>query len=111
MQTNGEIVRRARQDARLTQAQLAKRLGISQGAVAQLERAGSNPTIATLERALRATNHRLELHAVPAEPAVDITLLREALRMSPAERIAAAVQLTRDAEKIASAAARARARR
>lgn len=106
--SGAEIIRRARHDAGLTQQQLAVRLGISQAAVAQLERASANPTIGTLERALRATDHRLELRAVRAEPTVDLSLLREALRMTPAERIAAAVRLTRAAEKLAGAAARAR---
>jgi len=51
MTTTADIIRRARQDAGLTQQQLAARLGISQAAVAQLEGATSNPTIATVERA------------------------------------------------------------
>ena len=106
MNPSAEIIRTARRDAGLTQQQLARRLGISQAAVAQLERASANPTIATVERALRAMNHRLELRAVPADHGVDITLLREALRLTPAERIAAAARLTRDAEKLAGAARR-----
>src|SRR4051812_37259815 len=95
------VIRRARRNAGLTQQQLAARLGVSQAAVAQLERASANPTIGTVERALRAMDHRLELRAVRAEPTIDVTLLREALRLRPAERIAAAARLTRDAEKLA----------
>ena len=106
MNPSAEIIRTARRDAGLTQQQLARRLGISQAAVAQLERATANPTLATVERALRATNHRLELRAVRSEPEVDVTLLRESLRLTPAERIAAAARLTRDAEKLAGAMAR-----
>jgi transcriptional regulator with XRE-family HTH domain len=102
------IIRQARRDAGLTQQQLARRLGISQAAVAQLERPAANPTIATVERALRATNHRLELRAVPGAHRVDVSLLHEALRLAPAERIAAAARLTRDAEKLAAAAERTR---
>jgi molecular chaperone GrpE len=52
--TAGQLVRQARRDAGLTQAQLAARLSISQAAVAQLESARANPTLATLERALGA---------------------------------------------------------
>jgi transcriptional regulator with XRE-family HTH domain len=102
----GEILRAARREAGLTQQQLALRLGVSQAAVAQLERAGANPTIATLERALRATDHCLELRIMRAEPAVDVSLLHEALRMTPAERIATAARLTRDAEQLAASAPR-----
>jgi predicted transcriptional regulator len=106
MNLSAEIIRTARRDAGLTQQQLAQRLGVSQAAVAQLERATANPKLATVERALRAMGQRLELRAVRAEPNVDITLLQEALRWTPAERIAAAARLTRDAEKLAGAVTR-----
>jgi hypothetical protein len=65
----------------------------------QIERDHANPTIATLERTLRATGHHLDVRAVPFAPAVDVTLLQEALKMTPAERIETSVRLTRDAEK------------
>jgi transcriptional regulator with XRE-family HTH domain len=55
----GGLLALARREAGLTQAQLARRLGISQAAVAQFERPSSNPRIATLERALRATGAEL----------------------------------------------------
>ena len=106
-----DLIREARLQAGLTQQQLAARLGVSQAAVAQLEGARANPTIATLERALRATDHRLELRLLAVEPSVDISLLREALRMTPAERIATSERLTRDAEQIRTGAARSRAKR
>lgn len=83
------LVREARRSAGLTQAQLATRLGTTQGAVAQLERPGSNPTVARLDEALRATGHRLELVSSPHTPRVDETLLARNLRLTPAERLAA----------------------
>jgi transcriptional regulator with XRE-family HTH domain len=61
----GLMIAQARRDAGLTQAQLAQRLGISQPAVAQLERFASNPRIATLERALRAAGAQLVIDARP----------------------------------------------
>ena len=108
--TSAELVRQARREAGLTQQQLARRLGVSQAAVAQLERRGSNPTLATLERALRATGHRLELRVRPTEASVDEGLLQEALRLTPAERLAAGERLLRDAEEIAASAARSRSK-
>ena len=105
------LLKEARLNAGLTQKQLATRLGISQAAVAQLEGSSANPTIATLERALRATNHELELRLRERKPSVDLTLLREALRMTPAERIATGDRLLRDAEHIAGAGARTRRKR
>ena len=80
------LLRSARRRANLTQAQLGERAGHSQAEVARLERAGSNPTAATLERLLRATGHRLELRRLDA---VDETQLRERLALTPAERLAA----------------------
>jgi transcriptional regulator with XRE-family HTH domain len=99
------LVRRARTDAGLTQEQLARRLGLTQAALARLERPGSNPTIATLERVLAAAGRRLDLRLGRLRPTVDATLLREALAMTPAMRIAAAERLLADAEAIAAAGA------
>jgi transcriptional regulator with XRE-family HTH domain len=63
------LIRAARAEAKLTQAQLARRLGTSQPAIVKLERPGANPTVRTLDRMLRATGHRLELGARPGHPA------------------------------------------
>jgi len=104
------LLRRARTEAGLTQQQLASRLGLTQAALARLERPGANPTVATLERVLRATGRRLDMRLGRVEPRVDATLLREALGMEPGERIAAAERLVADAEAIAGAGARSRAR-
>jgi transcriptional regulator with XRE-family HTH domain len=82
----GSLLRAARRDAGLTQAQLAERLGWTQPAVARLERPGANPTVATLDRALRATGRRLT--SEPARPDVDETQIIERLRLTPADRLA-----------------------
>jgi transcriptional regulator with XRE-family HTH domain len=47
---------------------LAKRLGITQQAVSQAERWGSNPTVDLMRGWLEACGHRLELHVKPLEP-------------------------------------------
>jgi len=54
-------LRWARQAAGLTQAQLAKRAGVFQQAIAKLEHPDSNPTLDTLERVARALGARLEV--------------------------------------------------
>jgi transcriptional regulator with XRE-family HTH domain len=84
-------------------------MGVTQAALARLERGGANPTVSTLERVLRAAGRRLELGLGRPEPAVDEGLLREALRLSPAARIAAGTRLLADAESLAAAGARSRA--
>src|SRR3954470_15303585 len=98
------LIRSARRDAGLTQLQLAGRLGVTQAALARLERVGANPTVATLERVLRAAGRTLELGLGRPEAAIDESLIREALRLSPAERIRSAERLTADAEALAGAA-------
>lgn len=60
-------LRWARQDAGLTQAELAKRAGLSQPAVARLESPDHNPTLDTLERVAQALGVRLRISLEPRE--------------------------------------------
>ena len=83
----GSIIRAAREAEGLTQAQLARRLGITQPSIARLEAAGDNVTIATLQRALNVMNRTLEIRSAMMPSSVDETQIREALRLSPGERI------------------------
>jgi transcriptional regulator with XRE-family HTH domain len=94
------LLRDARASSNLTQAGLAERLGKSQATIASLERPGANPTLATLDEALRATGHRLELRALPFEASVDETLIARNLRLSPAERLAAFETAHREVEEL-----------
>jgi transcriptional regulator with XRE-family HTH domain len=89
MSVAAALLRDARLRAGLTQADLAGRLGKAQATVARLERTGANPTVATLDEAMRATGNRLELRAAPVRSGVDETLVARNLRMSPPERLAA----------------------
>jgi predicted nucleotidyltransferase len=54
----GQLIREARLEAGLSQADLAARAGTSQPAVARYVQAGSVPTLATLERLLGACGRR-----------------------------------------------------
>jgi transcriptional regulator with XRE-family HTH domain len=81
------LIRTSRRAAGLTQAELARRLGTTQSAIARLERPGSNPTVATLESALAATGQRLDLSARSAPPEVDESQIVDALRRTEAERL------------------------
>jgi transcriptional regulator with XRE-family HTH domain len=84
------LIRAARREARLTQAELAERLGTTQSVVARLERPDANPTLATVERALDAAGYALELRANRRPRAqVDESQIVERLRWTPAERLAA----------------------
>jgi transcriptional regulator with XRE-family HTH domain len=103
------LIRDARRAAGLTQAELAARLGISQSAIAKLEREGSNPTVETLDRVLRPTGHRLQLIA-PAWGTIDLDLIRQALERTPAERIKSVERMHKDMRRLQAAAARSRER-
>ena len=107
----------ARRAAGLTQAGLADRLGVSQSAIAKLEREGCNPTVETLDRTLRAAGFRLQLIA-PAwstatgepGPSIDESLIRQALERSPAERIKSVERMHTEMRRLQIAAARSRER-
>lgn len=104
------IIREARQQTGLSQAELAARIGVSQSAISKLEREGSNPTIATLDRVLRATGHRLQLIAPVWSDGVDESLIRQELERSPAERIKSFELMHADLNRLQMAAARSRER-
>ncbi|HEY5318533.1 MAG TPA: helix-turn-helix transcriptional regulator [Solirubrobacteraceae bacterium] len=106
--TASEAIKNARIRAGLTQAELAKRLGTTQSAIARLETPGANPTVTTLERALAETGHRLLLVAARSEPGVDETLIANRLRLSPGDRLKSFESFNRDARQIMLAGQRAR---
>ena len=91
------VILEARKHAKLTQRDLARRLGTSQSAVAKLEQGVSNPTVGTLVRSLAAAGFELRIELVPlsaSDPVVerykqdvDHTLLRENLGKPVDERL------------------------
>jgi transcriptional regulator with XRE-family HTH domain len=102
------LLKDARLQAGLTQADLARRLGVSQAAVAKLERPGANPTVDTLNNALWATGHRLSLEASVRRPGVDESLIRQHLELSPAERLRGIETMYVQAHMLTQAGARSR---
>jgi transcriptional regulator with XRE-family HTH domain len=88
MSSAASLIREARVDAAMTQAELANRAGLTQSAIARLERGGANPTIATLDNVIAATGHRLILAAEPRRSSFDERQLLERLAMTPAQRLA-----------------------
>jgi transcriptional regulator with XRE-family HTH domain len=83
----GSIIRMAREAEGLTQAQLARRLGITQPSIARLEAAGDNVTIATLQRALNVMNRTLELRSAMMPSSVDESQIVTALKLTPGQRL------------------------
>jgi transcriptional regulator with XRE-family HTH domain len=83
------LIRDTRRQSGLTQSELARRMGVKQSVIARLEGRRSNPTLATIDRALEAMGHRLEISAVERPSSIDETLIVSNLRLTPAERLAA----------------------
>ncbi len=54
-----ELMIQARQEARLTQAQLAEKTGMKQAAIARLESGKSNPSLSTLNRIAAAFDKKV----------------------------------------------------
>jgi hypothetical protein len=59
---------------------------MTQPVVARLEREGANPRLDTLERAIAATGHSLELSAGPAS-GIDESMIVADLKLSADERL------------------------
>jgi transcriptional regulator with XRE-family HTH domain len=95
--STGSLIRRTRQAEELTQAALARRLGITQPSVARLEAAGDEVTVATLQRALNAMGRALELTVVQRKSSVDETLLTSRVHLEPGALIE---QFERDYENV-----------
>ena len=112
-----QLVTTARQQAGLTQQQLAERAGTSQPAVARLERGAGSPTLATVQRLVGAAGFDLRIELLPRpvhrDPVVeaykrdvDRTLLRENLRKTVDRRLRDMEAFRRDAEQLRRAAQR-----
>jgi transcriptional regulator with XRE-family HTH domain len=102
------MLKEARLRAGMTQADLARRLGVSQAAVSKLERPGANPTVDTLDRALWATGHLLTFDAPARRPGVDESLIRRQLELTPAQRVRGIETMYAQMQKLAAAGARSR---
>ena len=81
-----ELIQQARRRRGWSQAELARRLGTSQSAIARWERGFVSPTVKTLDRIVRACDLRAEVTFVD-EREVDRDQLRERLAWTPAQRL------------------------
>jgi len=82
------LIREARRRAGFTQAELAKRVGTSQPAIARYERARSMPDLATLYRIVEACGLELRLKLAEPDPQREAAA-RIALERTPEERLQA----------------------
>ncbi len=84
----GPVIRAARREAGLTQAQLAERVGTTQSAIARWEAGGDTPRLDSLAAILRACGVECDL-AFRRHDDVDRAQIRAHLRLTPAERLEA----------------------
>jgi transcriptional regulator with XRE-family HTH domain len=84
--TPGQLLREARRRHGLSQARLAIRAGTTQSAISRIEQDRVSPTVETLAGLLNLLGEDLQLVAQERDSGVDRTLIRERLKMTPAER-------------------------
>jgi transcriptional regulator with XRE-family HTH domain len=83
----GELLREARRRHDVSQHQLAVRAGTTQSAISRIERDRISPSVETLGELLHLLGEQLALGAQSPETGVDRTMVRTALRRTPAERL------------------------
>ena len=91
----GELIGSARRAAGLTQVALAAAIGTAQSVISRWERGADSPRVETLVRILRACGYEPDLVLRPADDGVDRDQIRAALAMTPAQRLASSVNVSR----------------
>ncbi len=85
--TPGELIRQHRQEAGLTQHQLAVRAGTTKTAISRLEGGHLDPSIPTLDRLLLCMGYALQLEATPLRPRTDPSQLKAVAGLTPTQRL------------------------
>jgi len=89
------MIRQARRESGLSQAELAERLSTTQSAVSRWERGHEEPRLSTLNSILRACGRRLVIASEPAVDDVDRAQIRQQLAMTPEERLASVINVSK----------------
>jgi transcriptional regulator with XRE-family HTH domain len=88
---SADLLREARLRAGLTQAEVGRRVGRPQSAIARWERGATNPSLETLRMLIRACGLELGFRIANGDDSY-VEYIDRRLALSPAERLAAAVQ-------------------
>jgi transcriptional regulator with XRE-family HTH domain len=102
MRLAARLVRQARRSAGLSQRALAARAAVPQSTVARIELELLAPRVDTLERLLRAAGRTLSSEPILGADE-DISLIRDRLRLTPAERARLAVREAHALERLEAA--------
>jgi transcriptional regulator with XRE-family HTH domain len=106
MNEAGRFLRDRRRANGLSQAQLARRAGTSQGAISMIERGRKSPTMETLDRLLRVMGEELRLETTPTPHRYERADLAHELERPMSERLEGALAWNDFAREIAGAASR-----
>jgi transcriptional regulator with XRE-family HTH domain len=106
--TPGQLVKELRAQNGLSQRELAYRAGTSQSAIARIERGDEDVTWTRLRSILSAMGEEPVLGSKRLASRYDFDDLMRERAMTPAERLAAGLDLNRFASEVAVAGARAR---
>jgi transcriptional regulator with XRE-family HTH domain len=87
MDTPGTLLRDARRRHGISQKRLAIRAGTTQSAISRIEKDRVSPSMETLRELLHLLGEDLTVGTKPREWGIDRTLIRERLRLTPAERL------------------------
>ena len=104
--TAGTLLILARQEAGLSQRELAERAGVTQSEIARIESGKREPSIPTIQRILAGAGLELRFRLMPLDDH-DQVLTDRSERLSPSERSA---ELVRHRSNVAAVAANAKGR-
>ena len=104
--TAGNLLLLARQQAGLSQRELAERAGVTQSEVARIESGNREPSIPTIQRILAGAELELRFHLMPLDDHDQVLRTREE-RRSSADR---AGELVRHRRNVGAVAANAKSR-
>jgi len=90
--SGGVVIREARRRARISQAELARRLGTKQSVVARWETLATAPTVESVAAAARACGFDLDLRLRPVDADQERVITEQRMR-SPADRVASVVNV------------------
>ena len=90
----GRLIAQARAAAGLTQTALAEAIGTAQSVISRWERGADVPRVDTLVRILRACGYEPDL-VLRRDDDVDRGQIRASLAMTPAQRLASSVNVSR----------------
>jgi ribosome-binding protein aMBF1 (putative translation factor) len=88
----GVVIREARRRARISQRELAQRLGTKQSVIARWESQATSPSFEAVMVACRACDFELDWRLRPADPDEE-RLIRQQRARGPADRVAGIVNL------------------